>query len=67
MSDAEEASDRSEALIGQVLANRYQIETKLGEGAMGAVYRAKHVKVGRPFAVKILHDKLLEDRNVAQR
>jgi serine/threonine-protein kinase len=54
-------------LIGQVLANRYQIETRLGEGAMGAVYRAKHVKVGRAFAVKLLHSRLLMDDKVLQR
>jgi hypothetical protein len=54
-------------LIGQTLASRYQIEAKLGEGAMGAVYRAKHVKVGRPFAVKVLHARLLEDPKVVQR
>jgi serine/threonine-protein kinase len=34
---------------------------------MGAVYRAKHVKVGRPFAVKVLHPRLLEDKKVLQR
>jgi len=38
-------------IIGVTLANRYQIEKRLGEGAMGTVYRAKHVKVGRAFAV----------------
>ena len=54
-------------LIGEVLANRYQIESKIGEGAMGAVYRAKHVKVGRAFAVKLLHPRLLEDHKVLQR
>ena len=32
---------------GEILANRYQIETRIGEGAMGAVYKARHVKVGR--------------------
>jgi len=64
---AEQAPDPTDKLLGVVLANRYQIEVRLGEGAMGAVYRAKHVKVGRPFAVKILHKKLLEDKKVAQR
>src|SRR3569623_3310118 len=34
---------------------------------MGAVYKAKHVKVGRPFTVKVLHPRLLEDRKVLQR
>ena len=64
---AEQATDTSDKLLGVTLANRYQIEVRLGEGAMGAVYRAKHVKVGRPFAVKVLHKKLLEDSKVAQR
>src|SRR4051812_11633629 len=62
--EEEESFDK---LIGQVLANRYQIEARLGEGAMGAVYRAKHVKVGRPFAVKVLHSRLLIDNKVLQR
>jgi len=69
------ASDRAasseeggkDKIIGEVLANRYRIEMRLGEGAMGAVYKATHVKVGRAFAVKVLHSKLLEDTKVAQR
>ncbi len=60
-------SVRVDKLIGEVLANRYQIEQRLGEGAMGSVYKAKHVKVGRPFAVKVLHPRLLEDEKTLQR
>ncbi|MFT3694079.1 MAG: serine/threonine-protein kinase [Kofleriaceae bacterium] len=54
-------------MIGKVLANRYEIERKLGEGAMGSVYLARHVKVGRPFAVKVLHPRLLVDPKQVQR
>ena len=57
----------TDTLIGQVLANRYQILHRLGEGAMGAVYKARHVKVGRAFAVKVLHARLLQDAKVALR
>jgi serine/threonine-protein kinase len=57
----------ADKLIGVTLANRYHVEMRLGEGAMGTVYRAKHVKVGRPFAVKVLHPRLLVDAKVAQR
>jgi serine/threonine protein kinase len=60
-------SQRVDKLIGEVLANRYQIESRLGEGAMGSVYRARHIKVGRPFAVKVLHPRLLSDDKTLQR
>jgi serine/threonine protein kinase len=66
MSSAEQAA-KADKLIGEILANRYQIESRIGEGAMGTVFRARHVKVGRPFAVKVLHRKLLEDSKVAMR
>jgi len=65
--DAADQEDAPDRLVGVLLANRYLIEHKLGEGAMGAVYRARHVKVGRPFAVKVLHRKLLEEKKIAQR
>src|SRR3954467_14107229 len=65
VSDDDGENDYS--LIGETLANRYKIESKLGEGAMGAVFKAKHIKVGRPFAVKVLHPRLLEDRKQLQR
>jgi serine/threonine protein kinase len=66
-SESPSPDDALEGLVGEVLANRYMVEHKLGEGAMGTVYRARHVKVGRPFAVKVLHPRLLVDRKVVQR
>jgi serine/threonine protein kinase len=60
-------SERTDKLIGEVLASRYRVEHRLGEGAMGAVYKARHVKVGRAFAVKVLHPRLLVDDKVLMR
>ena len=57
----------TDKLIGEVLAARYQIEQRIGEGAMGTVYKARHVKVGRTFAVKVLHPRLIIDGKVLQR
>jgi eukaryotic-like serine/threonine-protein kinase len=42
-------------LIGHVLAG-YLVEEHLGSGAMGAVYRAKHLDTHRVVALKVLHD-----------
>lgn len=42
-------------IIGTILDERYQIESKLGEGGMGAVYLARNLQIGKPVAIKVLH------------
>lgn len=41
-------------LVGSVLDKRYVIEECIGEGGMGRVYRAKHTRMSRHYAIKIL-------------
>src|SRR5262249_46494700 len=39
----------------------YEIEGKIGEGAMGAVYRAVHPSLGKHVAVKVMNPRLCDD------
>jgi serine/threonine-protein kinase len=45
-------------LTGAVLDGRYRVLGPVAEGAMGVVYRAERLKLGRIVAVKVLHDVL---------
>src|SRR4051812_5788714 len=56
-----------EVLVGRTLANRYHLEHHLGRGAMGDVYKARHHKVPRKFAVKVLLPDLIRDPKVIAR
>jgi serine/threonine-protein kinase len=45
-------------LTGAILDGRYRVIEPVAQGAMGTVYRAERVKLGRIVAVKVLHDAL---------
>ena len=58
-SDAAGGAERFDPLVGTVLAERYAIIRKIGEGGMGAVYEARHAVIGKRVAVKVLLEKFL--------
>src|SRR5262252_6525009 len=47
-------------MIGETIAH-YRITAKLGEGGMGAVYRATDTKLNREVAIKVLPDAFAHD------
>jgi len=49
------------SLVGTILQETYRLERLLGEGGMGAVYEASHLRVRRRFAVKVLQPAIARD------
>jgi serine/threonine-protein kinase len=54
-------------LVGQVIADRYHVVKKLGEGGMGQVYLAEHVKMGRRSAIKVMNPSMVHDPDAVAR
>ncbi len=54
-------------LLGQVLAGRYLIQKKLGEGGMGAVYLSQHTVLEKAVALKVLHGEFARKPDLVER
>ena len=54
----EACAPSADPLIGRLLADRYKVIRTIGEGGMGRVYLAEHVRMGRLSAVKVMSPSL---------
>jgi serine/threonine-protein kinase len=57
----------ADALVGQVIDGKYRLTERLGEGGIGAVYRAEHVFTRKTWAVKLLHPEMSRIEIVVKR
>jgi serine/threonine-protein kinase len=52
---------------GEIVANKYQLEIRLGFGGMGEVWSATHTGTGRVFAIKFMHAHAATSKSARQR
>ncbi|MCA9604426.1 MAG: serine/threonine protein kinase [Myxococcales bacterium] len=54
-------------LVGAIVDDKYEVIETLGRGSTGHVYRARHVKIGRQVALKVLRSDLARAARVRDR
>ncbi|MBI4568901.1 MAG: protein kinase [Planctomycetes bacterium] len=59
-------SDKSSSVIGRTIGGCL-IESLIGKGAMGAVYRATHIRLSKTVALKLLPKDLIGDKAMVDR
>ena len=52
---------------GSVVGETYEIDARLGAGAMGEVYAARHISLGKRVAIKVISQRLSEDDAAIER
>jgi tRNA A-37 threonylcarbamoyl transferase component Bud32 len=52
---------------GDVVAERYRVEARIGEGGMGVVYRVEHTHLRKQYALKVLRPEWSSSREVVAR
>ena len=56
-----------EPAASQIIAGKYRIESLIGHGGMGSVWRAQHVTLGMPVAIKFMGEHATYDPESRQR
>lgn len=53
--------------VGQVISSKYKLLRLLGDGGMGSVYEAEHLRLGTHVALKVLHSDLARRSGLIER
>lgn len=61
-------TDYAHPMVGTTINNQYRVEGKLGEGGMGMVFAARHVRLAHlKFAIKLLVKDVAHDEKIRAR
>jgi serine/threonine-protein kinase len=58
---------KEDPLIGEVIDNKYLVESKVAKGGTASVYRAKHIQLDLSVALKVMHPHLATDKTSIER
>src|SRR5438067_13135187 len=56
-----------DSFISYILDNKYQLEEKIGEGTTGTIYKATHLQLQAPVAVKLMRHDLVNNPTAIER
>jgi len=59
--------DEGADLVGRVIAGKYAVQSVIGSGAMGTVYRARQMALDKTVALKVLNRELRDDAEFVAR
>lgn len=65
--EADDLDEGPDPLLGQEIGGRFTVGSKIGEGGMGAVYRARQKGMDRDVAIKVLLKQMTENTTVKRR
>lgn len=60
-------SEPEDPCVGLIIDNKYRIESKIARGGTGMVYKAMHIQLNTPVAIKIIHPHLANDPKAVER
>ncbi len=63
----ETRGDNDDGMIGRTLAGKFLLKAEIGAGAMGKIYKAEQINLGRDACIKVLHPHLMGDPTLSKR
>ena len=62
-----DAPVQKSSLIGKTVAGNFLVQELVGAGAMGSIYKAEQITLGKTVCIKVLHDHLTGDPTLSKR